>query len=178
MLLHTGSRKLACKGDAGQGSQPQPPFEPGICKPCFHSIGPPGCTPVRYDKDYILASCEMLGQGPTTGSLRAAINLPDGATIWGWRAWIRDMDPETNLTIALMRTEHGTGYEGRTYPIGESQATTVAFSQQYAQDDFLVLSQVQLNHAVDNGKNYYWLGIDLGSLRVTFNSAVIIYTMP
>jgi len=146
----------------------------------YYSIGPSDCspdnaygqiTPFIRDWRYL----KLLPMGSETlvrdFGFTAPLHLPQGAVIWGWRAWVVD-----NLAMGQIRRL--AVYYGKH---GENTAVNVGFPQETsipsAETTVKILHQENLNHVVNNRDYSYSLYFVIRGINVEFRGAVIIYTM-
>lgn len=153
-------------------SQPRympPPDPPGAL---YYSISPIAFALDTIGAKYSKSVFQLtLLKGSGGGSFVAPINLPQGARIWGWRAWVRDMSSSTYIGAVLEAKDHGS--PGALRKLGNLKQT----SNQFKKDAVVVLHDGKINYQVENAARSYFLRCNLGAPSVYLHGAVIIYTM-
>lgn len=160
-------------------------------RPAMPMADPPGARyysipPYEFTKNHFSGSAspyihdykvELLIPGqtgkvvPGTHSFGAGVHLPDGAVIWGWRAWVEDDNPGAGSLVGLRKAPLSSG--SRSW-IGNSQAT----SDEQDSDETMLLQQTSLDEAVENRRYYYTMEFQVSGSSVGLYGVVIIYTMP
>ncbi len=120
-------------------------------------------------------SVGMLGSGDEQEGMNVfgtAVHLPDGAVIWGWRAWVRDSNPKARMDgLGLTNFSPSPGTSSQ---IGATHETTI----EHNSPEVMLMRERSLNVAVNNKDHSYSMRFDTSGSKVELLGAVIIYTMP
>jgi len=181
-------------GKAQKAYVPPPPSDPVGAK--YYSISPYAREPIKAPGDpspwtppFIMNERGALWLTTSAAGFSVnndywfsvAVNLPHGAVVWGWRAWVTDGNAAGQIAVGISCNSPAGSTDYNTFTnLGPRQSSGI---QYVLPGQILVLKQLALTTTpypttINNRDFNYVFKVMIQGGSVEFRGAHIIYTMP